>query len=169
MLHKRTVESGGQAEFRPGIETTAETIDMSGEFERQFYGDVMLFSIEKLAADAPLQRVTNVDDSGLLDAMRTEMLAKYNVRQEGILARLSRVEALLADPAQWWHALPATARFRHFCANVRRNFGADSSGHARINDTARWQTWRADLLAAIERYPEERAAWEQALITRCKR
>ena len=49
MLHNRTVESGGQSEFRPGIETTRATIDMSGEFERQFYGDVMLFSVEKAA------------------------------------------------------------------------------------------------------------------------
>ena len=56
MLHKRTVESGGQAEFRPGIETRAATIDMGGEFERQFYGDVMLFSVEKLASEGDLCR-----------------------------------------------------------------------------------------------------------------
>ena len=55
MLHKRTLESGGQSEFRPGIATATEmiapVIDISGEFERQFYGDVMLFSIERLARE----------------------------------------------------------------------------------------------------------------------
>jgi hypothetical protein len=195
MLHKRTVESGGQSEFRPGIETVEEeetrraapsvssppggrspqsgdcggglVIDMSGEFERQFHGDVMLFSVERLTAAAPLHRPASADFSGTLDAMRAELLAKYNARQRAILDRLDRVEALLADPARWWnqdgeHA-PAVARFRHFCANVRRNFGADSSGHARINDPARWTKWRADLLAALERYPAERAAWDKAL------
>jgi len=152
MLHRRTVERGGRAEFRPGIETTGATIDMSGEFERQFYGDVMLFTIERRPAGA---------DFSLLDAVREEMLAKYNARQTAILARLEAVEALLDDPSRWWCALPATQGFRHFCANVRRNFGADSSGHARINDAARWARWRADLAAALARYPAERAAWER--------
>jgi len=154
MLHKRTVESGGQSEFRPGIETQAQTIDMSGEFERQFYGDVMLFTTER--------RPTSADFS-LLDEVREEMLDKYNTRQQAILRRLDTVESLLNDPAQWWQGNPATEYFRHFCANVRRNFGAESSGHARINDPARWQQWRSDLLAAIERYPAERAAWEKVL------
>lgn len=159
MLHKRTVESGGQSEFRPGIETQAETIDMSGEFERQFYGDVMLFATERRPAGA---------DFHLLDTVRTEMLEKYNARQRAILTRLDSIEALLNDPVRWWHDLPATARFRHFCANVRRNFGADSSGQARINDPARWAQWRSNLAVAVARYPAERKAWEQALSTyRC--
>lgn len=156
MLHRRTVECGGASEFRPGIATADETIDMSGEFERQFYGDVMLFATERRPGGA---------DSALLDAVREEMLANYNARQTAILARLGNVERLLNDPARWWHALPEAQRFRHFCANVRRNFGADSSGHARINDPARWARWRADLAAAIERHPAERAAWERALWT----
>jgi hypothetical protein len=127
----------------------------------------MLFSVERLTAAAPLHRPASADFSGTLDTMRAELLDKYNARQRAILDRLGRVEALLADPARWWsrseeHA-PAVARFRHFCANVRRNFGADSSGHARINDPARWAQWRADLLAALERYSAERAAWEKAL------
>jgi hypothetical protein len=94
------------------------------------------------------------------------MLDKYNARQQTILARLGRIETLLNDPAYWWHALPSSAQFRHFCANVRRNFGTDSSGnsgHGRINDPVRWQQWRSDLAAAIARYPTECAAWEQAL------
>ena len=160
MLHKRTVDSGGQAEFRPGIETTDATIDMSGEFERQFYGDVMLFSIEQWMNDS---RPASVDFSSLIDRMRGELLEKYNTRQQAILARLSHIEALLGDPARWWHDMPAMAHFRHFCANVQRNFGTDSSGHSRINDAARWSQWRTDLITAVDRYPAERGAWEQAL------
>jgi len=159
MLHKRTVETGGQAEFRPGIATTDATIDMSGEFERQFYGDVMLFSTERRLACRP----ASADFSALLDGVRTELLEKYNIRQHVILERLNRIEALLNDPAQGWHDDAATTHFQHFCANVRRNFGADSSGHARINDAERWQSWRSDLLAAIAHYPQERSAWEKVL------
>ncbi|MEW6165063.1 MAG: hypothetical protein AB1642_08390 [Pseudomonadota bacterium] len=167
MLHKRTVESGGRAEFRPGIETASEAIDMSGEFERQFYGDVMLFTVEQLTAAQPLRRAAGTDFSARLDAMRATLLDKYNTRQQAILDRLDAVEALLDDAARWWNRAPeqaaATNGFRLFCANVRRNFGAASSGHARINDPARWTQWRADLLATLARYPAERAAWAQAL------
>jgi hypothetical protein len=161
MLHKRTVESGGQSEFRPGIETTEQRIDMSGEFERQFYGDVMLFSTERRTRSGAFHPASA--DFSLIDDVRTEMLKKYNARQQAILARLADLDALLDEAGLWWHALPATMQFRHFSANVRHNFGTSSSGHARINDPDRWQQWRADLLAAIERYPAERAAWAQAL------
>jgi len=154
MLHRRTVESGGRAEFRPGIETTEERIDIAGEFERQFYGDVMLFATERRPAGA---------DFALIDAVRADMLAKYNARQRLILERLAAIEALLDDPAQWWHALPAAGRFRAFCANVRHNFGDGSAGQALINDPTRWARWRADLVAACARHPAERTAWEKVL------
>lgn len=164
MLHKRTVESGGEAEFRPGIETRQQTIDMSGEFERQFYGDVMLFTVERLTADGPIAAAG--DSAPAIDAVREEMLTKYNARQRLILERLAALEARLDAPDQWWSTTgrhgPAAHRFRQFCANVRRNFGDGSAGHARINDPAGWQRWRADLVAALDRYPAERSAWARA-------
>lgn len=166
MLHKRTVDSGGQSEFRPGIETRQRAIDMSGEFERQFYGDVMLFAVEKLTAAAPLRRAAMADFSLAIDTTHGEMLARYNARQQAILAQLAVLEARLAAAGAWWQAGPAQAaadRFRDFCANVRFNFGADSSGHALINDSSRWQRWRGDLVAALERHGDERDAWTQAL------
>jgi hypothetical protein len=162
MLHKRTVESGGQAEFRPGIETRAQAVDMSGEFERQFYGDVMLFSVEQLAAGG----IGGAEAAATLDATREDLLAKYNARQQTILDRLAGAEALLMAPCRWWHTTDhavAVAGFSRFCANVRRNFGIESSGHARINDPARWRQWRADLLAGLARYPAERTVWAEAL------
>jgi len=159
MLHKRTVESGGQSEFRPGIETQQTTIDMSGEFERQFYGDVMLFSVEKLAVEGNLCRLANADFSQTLDETRNAMLVRYNERQQAILERLEQLEGLLNDPTCWWHG--NAAGFRQFAANVRRNFGEASSGHARINDAANWTLWRGRLLNALSHYAEDRAAWSQ--------
>jgi len=164
MLHKRTVESGGQAEFRPGIDTTQQDIDMSGEFERQFYGDVMLFTIETLTTE---RRLANADFAETLDTVRAEMLEKYNTRQRDILEKLQMLVALLHNPAHWWNHTPkqaaALAHFNSFVANIQRNFGADSTGHARINAAAPWEKWRADLSEAIARYPADRQAWEQVL------
>jgi hypothetical protein len=172
MLHKRTLESGGQSEFRPGIATAAEmiapVIDISGEFERQFYGDVMLFSIERLAREQPIRHLTSADlAANTLDAVRAELLEKYNSRQRAIVDRLQVFDDLLHDPARWWNRTPrhaaAVADFAAFAANLARNFGPDSAGHLRINVDAGWARWRAELLAAIIRYPSDRAAWEAQL------
>lgn len=161
MLHRRTVERGGQAEFRPGIETAETTIDMSGEFERQFYGDVMLFTIERLLGQDRGCRLVSADFAPTLDTLRDEILARYNERQQAVLDRLARLDALLVDPAHWWHG--EVTGFRQFAANVRRNFSAGSSGHARINDDSRWQAWRLRLLDALAHYAEDRAAWSRLL------
>lgn len=172
MLHKRTLERGGQSEFRPGIATATEAvapvIDISGEFERQFYGDVMLFSIERLARVQPIHHPADADHvENTLDAVRTELLEKYNRRQRAIAERLQVLENLLHDPDCWWNRAPeyaaTVADFAAFIANMVRNFGADSAGHLRINADADWARRRAELLAAIIRYPSDRAAWEAQL------
>jgi hypothetical protein len=172
MLHKRTLESGGQSEFRPGIATATEmiapVIDISGEFERQFYGDVMLFSIERLVSECPIHRIISADlVKNTLDTVRAELLEKYNSRQRAIVERLQVLDKLLHDPACWWNRAPehaaAVANFAAFVANVARNFGPDSDGHLRINAAAGWARWSAELLAAIIAYPADRAAWEAQL------
>lgn len=166
MLHRRTVDRGGQAEFRPGIAATDTLIDIRGEFERQFYGDVMLFTIEHLAAEAPLCRPADANFSAVLDAVHADLLEKYNRRQQVILQRLDEIETLLDSPNHWWHTSPATEHFRRFCANVRRNFGDADSGQARINAADAWPAWRPPLLLAIERYPMDRQRWAQAACVR---
>jgi hypothetical protein len=164
MLHRRTVESGGQAEFRPGIETQASAIDMSGEFERQFVGDVTLFTLENLTAAGDLRRLASADFSPVLDAVRTEMLARYQARRRAILDKLKYLDAQLADPTHWWARQPdKVAGFRHFAANVRRNFGPDSAGHLRIADETAWHQWRSCLLDGLSHYAADRAAWERLL------
>jgi hypothetical protein len=161
MLHKRTVESGGQAEFRPGIATEEATIDMSGEFERQFYGDVMLFSVEHLAAQGAMCRPANAEFQPTLECTRTTLLARYNTRQQAILERLEQLDAQLADPARWWHE--RATGFRQFAANVRRNFAPASSGHACINDAGNWAQWRGRLTEALTHYADDRAAWARLI------
>jgi len=59
-LHRRTTEAGLSDDFRPGVEvgSRASTIQ---RIERQFFGDLMLFSTEALLKQAdvnqPLQNL----------------------------------------------------------------------------------------------------------------
>jgi hypothetical protein len=109
MLHKRTLEATGQSEFRPGVEEMVESpiIDLCGEFERQFHGDVMLFSMQRLTAPGYPGRPLDaeiVDQT--LCAMQVEMRDKYRVRQQTILQRLAVLKTVLRDPANWWRQRP---------------------------------------------------------------
>jgi hypothetical protein len=165
MLHRRTVESGGQSEFRPGIATRSRKIDLTGEFERQFQGDVMLFTIERLAAMGfPATAIADETIAATLDAVHAEMLARYQAKHRDILVRLGALRAVLDDPAQWWHRspelAPAVADFRAFADNVARNFGDDAPGYLRITDAGQWRRWQAELSAAIRGYRNDRRAWE---------
>jgi hypothetical protein len=168
MLHKRTVEGTSQAEFRPGIRVAAEIVDMGGEFERQFYGDVMLFSMERLTAMGyPRHPIADAALAETMDAVRKEMLDRYNARHVSIRTRLEQAESLLRDPAAWWNASSSHAGavedFTAFLANVARNFSNDSAVCRRINDSGAWAKWRGDLIEAVARYPADCQAWQRAL------
>jgi hypothetical protein len=174
MLHKRTVGGSGQSEFRPGIHARrddGETIELCGEAERQFFGDVMLFTIERLTAlGYPRQALPAETLAATLDAVHGEMLGKYEAKRGDIIEKLGRLEALLHDPAQWWNRASghagAVADFAAFAANIAHNFGADSACYERIESPANWRKWRTGLLEAIVRYPDDAEAWGRVLAER---
>jgi hypothetical protein len=155
MLHRRTVAGSTQSEFRPGVDQREARIDMNGEFERQFIGDVMLFSMERLtAAGYPQWRATTADFSEVLDALRDELLTEYNARRADILAKLGKLNGMLNDPTAWWRPAAHTdvmGNFRNFADNIARNFADDARWVARINSPEHWQVNRAELVAALER------------------
>lgn len=167
MLHTRTLDATGEAEFRPGVVTRADAIDLADEFERQFAGDVMLFSIERLTAlGFPQQPVSSETVAATLDAVHADLAQQYRTRHAGIVKKIPALAALLNDPAHWWHApahAQALAHFRVFLDNMQHNFGAASPAHARIASNENWQHWRQRQLAAISQFHADRRVWNQAL------
>lgn len=167
MLHTRTLDATGEAEFRPGVITAADAIDLADEFERQFFGDVMLFTVERLTAlGFPQQALPAEILAATLDAVHAEMAQQYRTRHAAIVNKLAALTLMLNDPARWWHApahAQALAQFRVFLDNMQRNFGAGSPGHACIASEADWQRWRQRQLAALTRFGADRRAWSQAL------
>ena len=156
MLHKRTMAGSTQSEFRPGVAEVDTRIDLNGEFERQFLGDVMLFAMERLtAAGYPARRPAQADFSATLDDLRDDLLADYNARRTDIVANLDKLNEMLDDPNAWWSTVAhqsALAAFRNFADNIARNFAEDATWVARVNSPQYWQVKRAELATALERH-----------------
>lgn len=167
MLHTRTLDATGEAEFRPGVVTAADAIDLTDEFERQFFGDVMLFTVERLTTlSFPQQALPGETLAATLDAVHADLAQQYRTRHTGIVEKLDALTRMLNDPARWWHTpahAQALAHFRVFLDNMQRNFGAGSPGHACIASAENWQRWRQRQLAALTRFHADRQVWNQAL------
>ncbi len=168
MLHKRALESTGQSEFRPGVLDAQQSVDLSGEFERQFHGDVMLFAMQRLTGlGYPATLLPEDVVEATLATVQSEMRERYRAKRQAILQRLDLLDNLLDDPAQWWRHRPdladSVAGFRAFAGNIARNFAADSPCQARIDDPASRDHWRARQLAAITGLQADRRSWRQAL------
>lgn len=168
MLHQRTVQETGESEFRPGIHRASAQVDLSGEFERQFFGDVMLFAIEQLTARGyPHTQLPEEQIALTVQATEREMYDKYMRKRVQISGKLQRLRTLLTDPANWWNRAGgldgARADFARFIDNMEHNFGDQAAGYQLIADDSHRQRRLEAICDAIARYAEERSAWDAAL------
>lgn len=168
LLHKRTHDAVGRSEFRPGVEHGRAGVDLSGEFERQFFGDVMLFSIEALCEQGYPGRLPPRDAlQALVEDTSERLRARYAARQRDIAQRLERASELAGAPDAWWNQDPdsaaAAARLQGFLADLRRNFSAGSGGCRQVEDDAHRAARLREIREAILALPDDREAWRAAL------
>jgi hypothetical protein len=168
LLHKRTLDELGRSEFRPGIARENQQVDLSDEFERQFYGDVMLFTVENLCQQGyPFEAVAEACVGRLLTSIEASMRKKYSAKQAQIQTRLNALKALFYNPQQWWNRGPeqqhANENLRNFIRDMEHNFGEASPGYRMINSASHRQQRKQDLLEAIMQLPQDRASWLQVL------
>lgn len=168
MLHKRTMEHSGQAEFRPGVQHDGGYIDLSEEFERQFYGDVMLFTIERLIElGYPRQRLPRQRVGGVIGRVDGDMRRRYAHKQRLIMHKCRRLSRLFFDSGGWWKGVAELAdseeSFTRFVHNIESNFGAEA-GALRLVESRRRQR-HAEMLEALLAYADDRRAWHEALET----
>ena len=138
-LHRRTTEAGPGDDFRPGVEVDEARVDVSNEFERQFFGDLMLFSTEALVKQADVNRPFARDAIEAVVAQKeAELLALYQQKHDAIVEKNRQLNALVFDAGHWWlqaseqapglaHAL---RQVRAFIDNIDRNFGEHAAGLA---------------------------------------
>jgi hypothetical protein len=170
MLHKRTVEEIGESEFRPGLNNKHNTIDLSGEFERQFFGDVMLFTMEKLIAMGyPAKPVEKQKIIQALEATEHDMRQRYAAKQVQIRDKLNLLKSLFFDSNNWWNTVsgmePVTTNFTIFINNIEHNFGETSHCYELIDSEANRSIRFKEMLEAITVYPLDIQNWATVLET----
>ena len=166
MLHKRTFGDSGQSEFRPGVNQTQALVDMADEFERQYFGDVMLFSMEKLTAlGYPSQTMSRESVADIVNVTEQTINRQYIAKHQEIILKLERLNTLLNDTDHWWNQSAdfelAKADFRAFADNIEHNFGDDSYCYRLMTSTTDKQPRLTQIIDAILNHPEDQRAWDQ--------
>ncbi|MFZ2196300.1 MAG: hypothetical protein WAV13_01105, partial [Thermodesulfovibrionales bacterium] len=138
LLHKRTIQSDYSNEFRSGISENMNLIDLSLEFNRQFWGDVMLFSVEKLIEIGyPDKRLELSVITGIVHDIQAKLWDLYKERQAEITEKKTEITRYLYQKKSCWNGEPDVQRsmknMKIFCSIVENNFGADSSGMKEIS------------------------------------
>jgi hypothetical protein len=172
MLHNRTVESTGRSEFRAGVVNTDQSIDLGNEFIRQFYGDVMLFSIKKLTEQDQFDDTIDADRvQAVIDSTYNEIRDSYIEKHDTILQLRSNIESLLNDKDHWWHNATTKADetsqaitcFDIFLSNIQSNFDENSYAFQQITSTSSAQQHLQAIHHAILQYDRDMKNWAQAL------
>lgn len=166
-LHRRTTEAGLEDDFRPGVELDKDPhgVDLADEFERQFFGDLMLFTTEALVKEADVRQPFSAAMIEVVMARKeTELLALYRQKHDAIVSANRRLQALVFDAGHWWLHTPELAdamrQVQAFIQNIERNFGESATAWRQIQSTEH-RAWRTQqIVDALRNYRAERDSWD---------
>ena len=168
MFHKRTLNDINRAEFRSGIVRTETHTDLSGEFERQFYGDVILFTMEKLIETgfpkyaASLESIKNT----LYDTSMA-LIAMYKKTQLKIQSKLKNYRELISSQQAGWlnraEYSKGVQNFVRFLNDMEYNFGQNSLSYLNTFSHSNQRNRFQSIAEAIHGYKEDVEYWETAL------
>ncbi|MDA8092370.1 MAG: hypothetical protein M0T84_00395 [Betaproteobacteria bacterium] len=166
-LHRRSTDDGLGGNFRPGVELDGERqhIDLSDEFERQFFGDLMLFSAEELVTQADVTQPFAQDVIESIVARKEgDLLARYRQKHDAIIAKSRQLHALMFNAGHWWLHVPelsgALKQVQSFIENIDRNFGEHSAAWREIESADHRAERKRQIIEALMGYRAEREAWD---------
>lgn len=168
-LHRRTNEAGLGDAFRPGVELAdaegQHRIDLSNEFERQFFGDLLLFTTQALVTQADVRKPFGRDCViRVMEQKEGELLALYRQKHAAIQDRVSRLEDLVFRAGHWWLDAPelsvALRQVRVFIDNIKHNFGEQSPAWQEIQSSEHRAGRKQQITEALMNYRAERDAWD---------
>jgi glycosyltransferase involved in cell wall biosynthesis len=168
LLHRRTLSDTHRDEFRSGVFETGDTIDLSSEFYRQFWGDVLLFSVEALTASGyPVRRPEFQKIVKVVYKTQNDLWNIYKQKKAETEEVLSAMRKYLSDQKYWWNNLPemkeSLKNFLCFFSQAERNFGLKSESCKRLSEQIREGFMINRIVDAIYCYCEDERAWNEAL------
>ncbi len=177
MLHTRTVETLGKSEYRSGVisatENSEAVTDLSQEFEKQFFGDIMLFTIIELQKNGYPE--TTGDDEKFKASVRailTDTEARirqlYLEKHKQVRDKADKLKTRISNESEWWQeksekSITATSNFFQFINNINYNFRDSSKGHQLINSPENTQQRLTEIAEAIFLLQSDRAHWKAIL------
>jgi len=172
LLHKRTIQADYSNEFRSGISADNHSVDLSLdlslEFNRQFWGDVMLFTIEKLAElGYPDRRLGLADIAKTACDIQAKLWELYKEGQAEIAVKTGKVRGYLSGDEFWWNTGPGTEsavkNMSQFCSLAGYNFGLNSSGMKKISEQIEEGSYINIIINAILSFYEIDITWNELL------
>ena len=166
-LHRRTTDAGLGDDFRPGVELDGDQqgVDLADEFERQFFGDLMLFATEALVKEADVRQ--SFDEGAIqavIDRKEAELLALYRQKHDAIVSANQQLRALVFDAGHWWLHPPELAdalqQVQAFIDNIERNFGESAPAWQQIQSAPHRAQRKQQIVAALQAYRAERDTWD---------
>lgn len=159
LLHKRTLPEKFIDEFRSGIQKEEDSLDLSGEFVRQFWGDVMLFSVEDLTKGAYPEKCDEAEIAETVRKTQDRIWELYRRHQAEVSGKMTSIKKCLVASGQWWNLGPETkgaaGNFLGFCAVAGRNFGPDSAAVKKIAGQIEEGSMAEKIIRAIGAFQEE--------------
>lgn len=165
-LHRRTTEAGFGDDFRPGVELEQHGVDLSDEFERQFFGDLMLFSTDELVKHADVnQPFAQEKIETIIEQKEAELLALYQQKHDAIVEKSRQLYDFVFNVGHWWLGAAtlsdALRQVRAFISNIDRNFGGDALAWRQIQSAEHRAERKRQIVEALMTYRAERDAWDR--------
>ncbi len=164
-LHRRITEAGLADDFRPGVEIEEDSIDLANEFERQFFGDLMLFTTEELVKRADVnQPFVRELVEVVVNQKETELLDLYRLKHEAIVQKNRQLDEQVFKAGHWWLDVPELTRslsqVRAFIDNIDRNFGEHAPAWQQIQSSGHREQRKQQIVEALLDYRAERNVWD---------
>ncbi len=165
LLHRRTNPDSSRV-YRTGISGSEDSIDLSGEFVRQFWGDVMLFSVESLARSGfPGRRPDVSEISHVVKSVQGDIWRLYREQKAAAAAKAGAARERLLRGDGWWnrgeHLEDAVRSMELLCSMVDDNFGKDSKSMKSLSAQIDEGGHTDLLIRAIHSFHDDRSVWEK--------
>lgn len=166
LLHRRTLKDNSISEFRHGITENVGPLDLSDQLSRQFWGDVMLFTVEQLAGDGyPGCRMGGSVVRSVLEKTALDIREKYRQVHAEVGEKARTASGILDDKQHWWNTsdgyMSSVKAIRNFLDTVNNNFAVDSEGPVKLAEEMESGEKMDKLVSAIMALHDEEFLWQE--------